>query len=256
MDAEKILLRFAEALQIELTARHPQRASAKRPPSTPQPKLPSGFKRLFSTETLIGGVIIGTLIFFMLWSAIRFFADRGRETAAPTAPSIIEVLLASPTPTHSATPEPVTPTLPAALLQILTPQPQFTPIEPVDQTAAGSTTIQVHIQINQRTWMRVIVDGKVEFEGRVLAGSAYTYSGKEQVEVVTGNGAALYVIFNQQIYGLLGTYGQVISKIFTPNGAFNPTPTPSPTPTETLPPTAPARTTANPTGVINTPTPP
>lgn len=256
LDAEKLLLQFAEALQIELSLRHPDRVSTNREPQLLTPKPPAKMRRLFSSETILGGIIVGTLVFFMLWSAVRLFAAQSEEGVTPTAPSIIEVLLASPTPTYSATPVPVTATLPPALLLNLTYQPQFTPIEPDAVTTGKATTIQVNVQVNQRTWMRVIVDGKVLFEGRVLAGSAYEFSGKERIEVVTGNGAALYVIYNQQIFGLMGLYGQVVSKIFMANGAFNPTPTLSPTPTETLPPTATSRYTLTPMPTSSlTPTP-
>ncbi len=255
LDAEKLLLRFAEALQIELAARHPERISSGHTPQIPIAKPPSRIKNVFSTETLIGGVIIGTLVFFMLWSAIRLFNAPSSEGITPTAPSIVEVLLATPTPTHSATPAPVTPTLPPALLSNMTAQPQFTPIEPAEGMTQQPSSIQVNIQVNQRTWMRVIVDGETQFDGRVLAGGAYAFSGKERIEVVTGNGAALYVIFNQQVYGLMGIYGQVVSKIFMANGAFNPTPTLSPTPTETPLPTATLRFTLTPTRTNLSPTP-
>jgi hypothetical protein len=67
---------------------------------------------------------------------------------------------------------------------------------------AGSAPIVVYVVVNQRAWMRATVDSEVVFQGRVVPGSAYTYSGNENVEIQTGNGAALHVYFNQQDLGI------------------------------------------------------
>jgi len=89
--------------------------------------------------------------------------------------------------------------------------------------------------------MRVIVDGKLEFEGRVVSGSAYSFSGDKRIEVLTGNGAALQIYFNQTDLGVMGLYGEVIYRIFTLQGVFTPTATitntPLPTATKTPQPT-------------------
>ena len=94
--------------------------------------------------------------------------------------------------------------------------------------------------------MRVTVDGEVQFEGRVIPGSAYTFTGDSQVEVLTGNGAGLQVFYNQQNIGLLGEFGQVVNRIFTPQEILLPTPTITMTPTATLPPTATLKPSATP----------
>ena len=83
--------------------------------------------------------------------------------------------------------------------------------------------------------MRVSVDGEIEFEGRVIPGSAYQFSGQERIELLTGNGAALQIFFNQNDLGILGDYGEVIFRVFTLEGMMLPTPTITPTATATLP---------------------
>jgi hypothetical protein len=90
--------------------------------------------------------------------------------------------------------------------------------------------------------MRVSVDGDIEFEGRVIPGSAYSFSGEFQIELLTGNGAALQVFFNGEDLGVLGVYGEVIYEVYTPQGVVLPTPTNTPVPTNTPPasPTPPA----------------
>ena len=81
--------------------------------------------------------------------------------------------------------------------------------------------------------MRVSVDGDVEFEGRVIPGSAYTFAGENQIELLTGNGAALQVFFNETDLGVLGVYGEVVNRVFTTDGLLLPTPTITSTPTIT-----------------------
>ena len=98
--------------------------------------------------------------------------------------------------------------------------------------------MRVCLSVHQRAWVRVIVDGEVAFEGRMLPGSAYAYDGSQQIEILTGNGAALQVFYNQRDLGRLGIYGEVVDRIFTLEGELLPTPTITPTPTATSPPTA------------------
>jgi hypothetical protein len=53
------------------------------------------------------------------------------------------------------------------------------------------------------------------------------------VEVLTGNGAALQIFFNDQDLGLMGQYGQVVHRIYGAAGAQTPTPTASAPPPQT-----------------------
>jgi len=94
----------------------------------------------------------------------------------------------------------------------------------------GSASVQVIISVNLRTWVRVTVDGKVEFEGRVLPGSAFPFAGDERIEILTGNGAGLEVNFNQIDMGPLGTFGEAVQRVYTVQGVQTPTPTITHTP--------------------------
>ena len=112
-----------------------------------------------------------------------------------------------------------------------------TPIPTVDDAP-----VQLYVTVLRRAWMRVSVDGDLEFEGRVIPGSAYSFSGEFQIELLTGNGAALQVFFNGEDLGVLGVYGEVVYEVYTPQGVVLPTPTNTPVPTNTPPasPTPPA----------------
>ena len=99
---------------------------------------------------------------------------------------------------------------------------------------SGDSPIQVYVIGRQSAWMRVTVDDKVAFQGRIKAGNAYNFAGNQKIEVLTGSAAALQVFYNQQDLGSLGNVGQVLTLVFTDKGQVKPTitltPTSSPTP--------------------------
>jgi hypothetical protein len=102
----------------------------------------------------------------------------------------------------------------------------LTPVGPIGP-------VRVQIVVRERAYMRIIVDGETEFDGRVLAGSVYAYAGEELIEIVTGSGSALHVLHNEQDIGVLGTYGEAVNFVITIDGVQTPTPTLTLTPTET-----------------------
>jgi hypothetical protein len=91
----------------------------------------------------------------------------------------------------------------------------------------------VQITVRERAYMRIIVDGDTEFDGRVLTGEVYTFAGQEYIEIVTGSGSALQVMHNEQEIGVLGTYGEAVNFVISIDGVQTPTPTITSTPTET-----------------------
>lgn len=231
MDPEPLLLRFAQGLQAQLAVRQATRPSLSRPVQ-PAPRPPGPLRRIFSAESLLAVFIVVFLGAFVTWGAVRIFAMQSEQTPSPTAPSIAEVLLSAPTATASPTSLPSTPTappLPAA------DQPESTPVFAVQPGAQEG--VQVYVTVRQRAWVRVVVDGEVVFEGRVLPGSAYQYEGDETVDILTGNAAALQIFFNQQDLGPMGLYGEVVQRVFTTEGVQTPTPTVTLTPTITPRPT-------------------
>jgi len=101
----------------------------------------------------------------------------------------------------------------------------------------GNVALQLYIVVRQRAWMRILVDGKESFQGRVLPGNAYTFTGDKQIELLTSNGAALQVYYNQADTGILGALGEVVMRIYSLEGVLTPTaslvPTAQPTPKTT-----------------------
>jgi hypothetical protein len=168
---------------------------------------------------------------FALWAAIRVFSLRSQQVPTPTAPGIASLLLSPPT--ETPTPTLLPPTATALLAQPVPVEggsaetPQATPLP------GAENQVRVYITVRQRAYLRVVVDGDVEFDGRALPGSAYQFVGEETVEVLTGNGAGLQIFFNQQDMGAMGLFGEVVSWIFNREGVQTPTPFPTLTPTRT-----------------------
>ena len=77
----------------------------------------------------------------------------------------------------------------------------------------------------------MLMDGFEAFDGRVLPEDVYTYSGENTIDLVTGNGAALEVYFNQEYLGNLGKVGEVVEITFSLQGLSTATPEPTSTPT-------------------------
>lgn len=249
MDPEPLLLQFAEGLQARLTLRqaaHSEPVTApiarrRRPLSLPLP-----LRRLLSPDILIGVTFAVFLVVFVVWGAIRIFAMNSERQPEPTAPSIAEVLLAtpSPSPSPSLQPESLTP-IPPSQEAAGQPADQVVDVGTIATAADGSQAtalpfsaeggpgVQVYITVLQRAWLRAIVDGKIEFEDRVIPGSAYPFVGDNSVEILTSNGAGIQVFYNQQDLGVLGSFGQIVDRVFTPQGVLTPTPTITPTPSLT-----------------------
>jgi len=257
MDTDSILLRFADGLQAQLAsrqARQPTRPASRQPQGDAPPVRPSALRRLLSADLFIGGIIVLFLIAFTVWGTLRVSELRSAQQPTTTAPSISDVLLDTPLLDLSPTP-----TLAPGTGQLTgTPGVDTTPVAPeetLDTTLVslpggatatpdfGAAPVQVFIIVRQRAWVRVTVDGEVVFEGRMLPGSAYPFAAVERVELITGNGAGLQVIFNQQDLGVIGQFGEVVLRVFTVQGVIAPTPI--------VPPTA----TPAPTATPGTPTP-
>jgi cytoskeleton protein RodZ len=249
-DPEPLLLRFAEGLQVDLAARQAARASTL-PAKTRKTSNRGKGRRFFSIDLLAGGFLVLFILGFIIWGGLRISSVRSEDQPTPTSPSIAEVLAPdTATPTPSITPQPnldpnatdveanSTPSPPLAE-QTTEPQETQLPAEPPQVTPTSTlppfdaSSVQVYIVIRQRAWVRVTVDGTVELDGRVLPGSAYLFTGNELIEILTGNGAALQVYFNQQDQGVLGQFGEIVKVSFSPSGEVQPIATPTSLPTAT-----------------------
>jgi hypothetical protein len=101
----------------------------------------------------------------------------------------------------------------------------------------GSQPVQVYVIVNQSAFLKIAEDGSLKFNGRVVSGNAYQFSGYNKVELLTGNGAALQVIYNETDLGILGEPGSVVRLVFSRDGFGTATPSQPLKPTSTRQPT-------------------
>jgi cytoskeletal protein RodZ len=231
LDSEAMLMRFADAQQARREERVAPQGSSKGFSRRPQvPSKPSALKRLLTPDLLVISLVILVFFGFAIWSAAQVNAISTQQKKI-TPPSIAQVLLITPSETVNASTA-----LPEGAMNTPIDETETTAEVPSNEEPAAVPTLdnlplQVYVVASQRAWMRITVDGKVIFDGRVMIGNAYAYSAKKTLQLETGNGAAVQVYFNQKDLGKLGTVGQVINLVFTQDGMVTPTASFSITPT-------------------------
>ncbi len=226
MDAESLLLRYADALQMRRMEMQPAESKPVRARKT---WVPDWLRNFLSPDLIFGGLMLVAILALVLWGANHILASQ----AAPEAtqgPSISDVILA--TPSEFVATEDARPT---SLAELTTPIPgnQGEATATVEGTLETIGGVQVTVIVRERTFLRVIVDGEVRQDGRVAPGAALTFDGNAFIEVLTGNGSAIQIIYNQSDQGVMGSFGQVVDRIYTISEIQTPTPTISPTPTLT-----------------------
>jgi cytoskeletal protein RodZ len=254
LDADAVLLRFADALQAEHRLRHPEPPGrSRKPASTVRPNIPP-LRGFVAGDVIFGVAVVVMVVALVVWGLGRVFAVPATPVFLPTAPSISDVLAGTdmPTPVQEVTliagfDSPLSPAgdtaTPEATLEATLEPP------PINANVAVALTIVA----TERTFMRVTVDGEEAFNGRVLAGTAYTYEATTSIEVLTGNGAALRVTYNGRDMGLMGEFGEVAQYVYTANAVVTPLPAASPTGTATLPISPTPTTTSTPTPTATLP---
>jgi cytoskeletal protein RodZ len=224
MDTDKILLRYADALQARRREKYSE---------TPREKIQTEVK---AAIPLLRGFIAGDLIFGIVmisvllalggWGILRVVASQSEADAQPTSASIVDVLGNIPV---------VTATSSTSLPEIDT----FS-----TNAAAGNLTIEaptisldanVVVVVNsvERAFVRIAVDDEVVFEGRIAPFETQQYEAVEKIEILSGNAAALRITYNGRDLGLMGNVGEVANHVYTISGVLAPTSTPSPTATNT-----------------------
>ncbi len=222
LDPEELLRRYDESRQPKrrrsLVVRGSNQTAVKKNAAR-RIRMPSWF----SPDILVVAIIVLGVIVVLIWGGRKLYATIGSgEGAAAVASSADAISL----PTATNTPSPAVSAL-ADRTQLTTEEPTAT------STLILNVLDQVNLQViaERESWVQVLVDGEETFKGRMGAGERYDYLGEERVEVFTGNGGGIRVIFNGQDQGLMGDVGQVVTRVWTPRGGQTPTPTQTLTPT-------------------------
>lgn len=108
------------------------------------------------------------------------------------------------------------------------PQPSNS-LQPSSQQNLGATKVsdakqfnqdgpvQVGVTLKEKSWIRVVADGKTEFEGVLPEGTQRTWVADEKLIVRAGNAGGVLVEFNNEQAKQMGPIGQVQEVTFAAN---------------------------------------
>ena len=181
-------------------------------------------------------VIILALLITIGLAASRFVPMlRGNGDGRDNLPALIESLLATDTPEPSAADavdggaQPGEGNLPAATSQPILPTERNNP--EAAGTAAVATppinpalpatmeSIRLRLDITERTWVRVTIDGEVVLEDQVTQDdSPFEWEASTDAQLLTGNAAGVFVTINDVEIGRLGGRGEVAEQQWTTTG--------------------------------------
>ena len=234
LDADSVLLDYAEGIQAHFEKK--QLALENKSSKKSHKRKGRRGKVIINRDVLVlGGLLVVFVAIVVLgWSRINALRENSAKNKA-TVPSISDILVPSATPSPTLTQTP-TPRQAEDENGNMTTGVGGVSVEPTKQLIVpveSDGAIQVEIIIRQRAWMRVTQDDEIAFEGRVIPGSAYAFAGDERVEILTGNAAALNVLYNGQDLGVLGFFGEAVDIVITAQGVQTPTPTVTSSPTST-----------------------
>jgi cytoskeleton protein RodZ len=232
LDKDALLSEYTDALQFQrLEKQKEQPQKGKRSAKELSPTA-LRLKNFFSLDLLIITGLFLIFAIFVVWGVNRILGDNTPELMETEIPGVSDILLATDTPTPQFTIDPEAVDIIDEEEGSVTEEelPLFTPV-------SSSAAINIILVPRQRLWVQVTSDYQVVFQGRLLPGNAYDFSGEERIDILTGNAGALQIIVNDQDIGSQGLVGQVVSLSFTENGLVLPPATSTPTITETPEPT-------------------
>ncbi|NMG06104.1 helix-turn-helix domain-containing protein [Brasilonema sp. UFV-L1] len=100
--------------------------------------------------------------------------------------------------------------------QATTPSPSPTPSPTAQKT---SPPVEVTLELQDKSWLRVKVDGKTEFEGELNKGDKKTWTAKKELIIRSGNAGAVLISTNKKQPTPLGSIDSVKQVTITPETA-------------------------------------
>jgi cytoskeleton protein RodZ len=106
------------------------------------------------------------------------------------------------------------PSLPSAAV----PQPTLAAVVP----AAAVKSVTLVVVAQGRSWVRMISDGTLVFEGTLTSGASKTFTASEALDITVGNAGMVRLILNGRDLGAPGKPGQVYHARLGPQGPLPP----------------------------------
>jgi cytoskeletal protein RodZ len=91
-------------------------------------------------------------------------------------------------------------------------QPKQTPsvqIQPVSNISTNGQAVQIGVTLKEKSWIRVVADGKTQFEGELPEGTQRTWKAQAQLTVRAGNAGGVLVSVNKEEAKPMGDIGKV-----------------------------------------------
>jgi cytoskeletal protein RodZ len=80
--------------------------------------------------------------------------------------------------------------------------------------------VQIGLTLKEKSWIRVVADGKVQYEGELPQGSQRTWIAQGELTVKAGNAGGVLVSVNKQQAKQLGEPGKVKQVTIAANTAY------------------------------------
>lgn len=149
-------------------------------------------------------VLGGLLVFSLLAAAIALLRPNNPQVKPTNAQTqSTKPIVTKPSPNSSAVPSPIVSETP-------TPSPTPSP-----SPSLTNGPVKVDISLSDASWMEVVVDGEVKFDGMMQKGTTQSWSGQKDVQISSGNAGAVKLVHNQAPAVVMGKLGQVETKTFS-----------------------------------------
>ena len=210
LDVEAVMIRYADAIQKRRLEKSSQEPIRKRIAKVLPPFL-LNLKRFFTLDLFFGSLMILGILGFLIWGISRMTFSEEEPELTGTLPAVADILLGEGTPTAIVVAETIEAEEETVQL-IPTSTPFYVPSE-------NDSNLELVLLIRQNIWLKIISDGDVLFQGRQVAGNVLTYLGEDEIELETGNIAAIEIIFNQRtVDKITDTLGTPARLLFTSDG--------------------------------------
>ena len=104
-------------------------------------------------------------------------------------------------------------------LQAINPPQKLATVKPTEvvKTSENGKQVQVNVTLKAQSWIRVVADGKTEFEGVLPEGTQRIWEADQKLIVRAGNAGGVLVEFNDESAKQMGAPGEVQEVIFAAN---------------------------------------
>lgn len=90
-------------------------------------------------------------------------------------------------------------------------------VSEASQSSKSDKPVRVGVTLKSQSWIRVVADGKTEFEGVLQQGDQRSWEAKQQLTILAGNAGAVLVAVNDEKAKKLGAAGQLQRVTFEAN---------------------------------------